>query len=256
MDLMNYEFNTYCLAERRVFLAHYQIITYSEISCGASCMDFSSHGKPFSLRLALSPARGILVIGSIGTGRFYLLKYLTITTYVPFITVFVNKFLDNFPKGFDSDDSEDVIFGEREGTIYSLLPNNEGSYYNSENYERDDSYDLDRKLDSQVKFLSMEDPVSSNLMEIDWFCLTLQFKLEKAMSPCIIWIPNIHDLDRNESNDLLLGILVNSLSSDSEKVAQDLCLYPDLMKKNDGITSYRLLENDYDLVHGVTRWEN
>ncbi|KEH16985.1 ycf2-like protein, partial [Medicago truncatula] len=34
---------------------------------------------------------------------------------------------------------------------------------------------------------------------------------------CIIWIPNIHDLDGNESNDLSLGLLVNSLSKDSEK---------------------------------------
>ncbi|CAI8596370.1 unnamed protein product [Vicia faba] len=159
-DLMNYEFNISCLAERRGY---------------------------FSDR------------------------------YVPFITVFVNKFLDNFPKGFNSDDSEDDMFDEREGTIYSLLPNNEGSCYNSDNYERDDSDDLDRKLDSQLKFLSMEDPASSNLIEIDCFYLTLQFELAKAMYPCIIWIPNIHDLDRNEPNVLSLGILVNSLSSDLEK---------------------------------------
>ena len=32
------------------------------------------------------------------------------------------------------------------------------------------------------------------------------------MSPCIIWIPNIHDLDVNESNYLSLGLLVNHLS--------------------------------------------
>ena len=29
------------------------------------------------------------------------------------------------------------------------------------------------------------------LSEIDRFYITLQFKLAKAMSPCIIWIPNI-----------------------------------------------------------------
>nr|YP_009241095.1 Ycf2 [Heptapleurum heptaphyllum]YP_009241115.1 Ycf2 [Heptapleurum heptaphyllum]AMK46217.1 Ycf2 [Heptapleurum heptaphyllum]AMK46224.1 Ycf2 [Heptapleurum heptaphyllum] len=68
--LMNYEFNTSCLAERRIFLAHYQTITYSQTSCGANSFNFPSHGKPFSLRLALSPSRGILVIGSIGTGRW------------------------------------------------------------------------------------------------------------------------------------------------------------------------------------------
>ena len=37
------------------------------------------------------------------------------------------------------------------------------------------------------------------------------------MSPCIIWIPNIHDLDVNESNDLSLGLLVNHLSRDCER---------------------------------------
>jgi len=68
--LMNYEFNTSCLAERRVFLAHYQTITYSQTSCGANSFHFPSHGKPFSLRLALSPSSGLLVIGSIGTGRW------------------------------------------------------------------------------------------------------------------------------------------------------------------------------------------
>nr|YP_009141474.1 hypothetical chloroplast RF21 [Lathyrus tingitanus]AIL56000.1 hypothetical chloroplast RF21 [Lathyrus tingitanus] len=219
-DLMNYEFNTSCLAERRVFLAHSQTITYSEIPCRPSCLDFPSHQKPFSLRLDLSLARGILVIGSITTGQSYLLKSLATTSYVPFITVFVNKFLDNFPKGFDTSYDEEDLFDKREGTIYSLLPDYEGSCYNPENYERDRSDDFDRKLDSRLKFLSMKDPVSTDIireMELDRFYLTLQFELVKAMSPCIIWIPNIHDLDRKESDDLSLGILVNSLSRDYEK---------------------------------------
>ncbi|MFQ6658919.1 hypothetical protein Gotur_028004 [Gossypium turneri] len=98
--LMNYKFNTSCLAERRIFLAHYQTITYSQTSCEANSFHFPSHGKPFSLRLALSPSRGILMIGSIGTGRSYLFKYLVTNSYVPFITVFLNKFLDNKLKGF------------------------------------------------------------------------------------------------------------------------------------------------------------
>ncbi|KAK1380827.1 hypothetical protein POM88_027571 [Heracleum sosnowskyi] len=83
---MNYEFNTSCLAERQIFLAHYQTITYSQTSCGANSFHFPSHGKPFSLCLALSPSRGILVIGSIGTGRSYLVKYLATNSHVPFIT--------------------------------------------------------------------------------------------------------------------------------------------------------------------------
>nr|YP_010173238.1 hypothetical chloroplast RF2 [Medicago secundiflora]QSJ48419.1 hypothetical chloroplast RF2 [Medicago secundiflora] len=218
-DLLNYEFNPSCLAERRIFLAHYQTITYSETQCSTNVLDFPSHGKPFSLRLALSPPRGILVIGSIGTGRSYLVKYLATNSYVPFITVSVNKFLDNYPKGFDisdiyDDEDDDDLFDEREGTIYSILPRNEDRCYNLDRYDND--Y-LDRNYDSHLEFLSMEDPIREDMEKLDRFFLTLQFELAKAMSPCIIWIPNIHDLDGDESNDLSLGLLANSLSRDSEK---------------------------------------
>nr|YP_009662146.1 hypothetical chloroplast RF21 [Mitella diphylla]YP_009662162.1 hypothetical chloroplast RF21 [Mitella diphylla]QCU47258.1 hypothetical chloroplast RF21 [Mitella diphylla]QCU47274.1 hypothetical chloroplast RF21 [Mitella diphylla] len=197
--LMNYEFNTSCLAERRIFLAHYQTITYSP--CGANSFHFPSHGKPFSLRLALSPSRGILVIGSIGTGRSYLVKYLATNSYVPFITVFLNKFLDNKPKGFliddiDIDDSDDIDASD----------------------DIDDSDDIDRDLDTELELLTMMNALTMDMMpEIDRFYITLQFELAKAMSPCIIWIPNIHDLDVNESNYLSLGLLVNYLSRDCER---------------------------------------
>nr|ATL61253.1 Ycf2 [Theligonum cynocrambe] len=193
--LMNYEFNTSCLAERRIFLAHYQTITYSQTSCGANSFHFPSHGKPFSLRLALSPSRGILVIGSIGSGRSYLVKYLVTNSYITFITVFLNKFLDNKPKGFliddiNIDDSEDI----------------------------DASDDIDRDLDTELELLTLMNALTMDMMPgIDPFYITLQFELAKAMSPCILWIPNIHDLDVNESNYLSLGLLVNHLSRDCER---------------------------------------
>nr|YP_010828164.1 putative chloroplast RF21 [Santalum spicatum]YP_010828172.1 putative chloroplast RF21 [Santalum spicatum]WFF45182.1 putative chloroplast RF21 [Santalum spicatum]WFF45190.1 putative chloroplast RF21 [Santalum spicatum] len=198
--LMNYEFHTSCLAESRIFLAHYQTITYSQTSCGANRFHFPSHGKPFSLRLALSPSRGILVIGSIGTGRSYLVKYLATNSYVPFITVFLNKFLDNKPKGFliDDIDIDDIDIDDSDGI--------------------DDSDDIDRDLDTELELLTRMNALTMDMMpEIDRFYITLQFELAKAMSPCIIWIPNIHDLDVNESNYLSLGLLVNYLSRDCER---------------------------------------
>nr|YP_009627453.1 Ycf2 [Tinospora cordifolia]QCC70900.1 Ycf2 [Tinospora cordifolia] len=190
--LINYEFNRSCLAERRIFLAHYQTITYSQTSCGANSFHFPSHGKPFSLRLALSPSRGILVIGSIGTGRSYLVKYLATNSYVPFITVFPNKFLDDKPKGYliddiDFDDSDDI--------------------------DDSDDDDLDTELLTMTNAITMYNMTP----KIDRFDITLQFELAKAMSPCIIWIPNIHDLSVNESNYLSLGLLVNYLSRDCER---------------------------------------
>nr|AEZ48737.1 hypothetical chloroplast RF2 [Molineria capitulata] len=195
--LMNYEFNRSCLAERRIFLAHYQTITYSQTSCGANSFHFPSHGKPFSLRLALSPSRGILVIGSIGTGRSCLVKYLATNSYVPFITVFPNKFLDDKPKGYliddiDIDDSDDIHI--------------------------DDSDDIHIDDDLDTELLTMTNVLTMYMTpKIDRFDITLQFELAKAMSPCIIWIPNIHDLYVNESNYLSLGLLENYLSRDCER---------------------------------------
>nr|QVO59399.1 Ycf2 protein [Aconitum scaposum]QVO59416.1 Ycf2 protein [Aconitum scaposum] len=197
-NLMNYEFNRSCLAERRIFLAHYQTITYSQTSCGANRFHFPSHGKPFSLRLALSPSRGILVIGSIGTGRSYLVKYLATNSYVPFITVFPNKFLDNRPKGYRIDDIniDDIHIDDSD--------------------DIDDSEDIDDDLDTEL--LTMTNALTMYMTpKIDRFDITLRFELAKAMSPCIIWIPNIHDLYANESNYLSLGLLVNHLSRDCER---------------------------------------
>nr|YP_010630747.1 hypothetical protein RF2 [Acalypha hispida]YP_010630767.1 hypothetical protein RF2 [Acalypha hispida]WBN97808.1 hypothetical protein RF2 [Acalypha hispida]WBN97809.1 hypothetical protein RF2 [Acalypha hispida] len=200
--LMNYEFNTPCLAERRIFLAYYQTTTYSQTSCGVNSFHFPSHGKPFSLRLALSPSRGILVIGSIGTGRSYLVKYLATNSYLPFITVFLNKFRDTKPVDFFSDDDESD--DEMDG---------------SDDIDVND--DIDRDFDTEPEFLtSMNEGSLLNIMEwreIDRFYITLQFELAKTMSPCIIWIPNIHDLNVKESNDLSLGLLVNYLSRDCER---------------------------------------
>ena len=119
-----------------------------------------------------------------------MVKYLAENSYVPFITVFLNKFLDNKPKGFLIDDSDDI----------------------------DLSDDIDRDLDTELELLTRMNALTMDMMlEIDRFYITLQFELAKAMSPCIIWIPNIHDLNVNESNYLSLGLLVNYLSRDCER---------------------------------------
>nr|QJQ75526.1 hypothetical chloroplast RF21 [Glycyrrhiza asymmetrica] len=209
--LMNYEFNTSCLAERRIFLAHYQTITYSQTPCGASSFDFPSHGKPFSLRLALTPPRGILVIGSIGTGRSYLVKYLAKNSYVPFITVVLNKSLETSLK-----DDEEIYDSEDEDFFDMAHCDDSDNIDDCDDIDYCD--DIDRYLDTELEFLTMMSSLPMDMVpEIDRFYITLQFELAKAMSPCIIWIPNIHDLDMNESNDLSLGLLVNYLSKNCER---------------------------------------
>ncbi|PHU22443.1 hypothetical protein BC332_07550 [Capsicum chinense] len=82
----------------------------------------------------------------------------------------------------------------------------------------DASDNIDRYLDTELELLTRMNGLTVDMMlEIDRFYITLQFKLAKAMSPCIIWILNIHDLNVNELNDLSLALLVNHLSKDCER---------------------------------------
>ncbi|KAF1898413.1 hypothetical protein Lal_00042105 [Lupinus albus] len=112
------------------------------------------------------------------------------------LIIFLNKFLDNKPKGFLIDDSDD----------------------SNDSDDSDDSDDIDRDPDTELDLLTMMNALTMDMIpEIDRFYIPLQFELAKAMSPCIIWIPNIHDLDVNESNYLSLGVLMNYLSGDCER---------------------------------------
>ncbi|KAL6556208.1 Protein Ycf2 [Orobanche gracilis] len=190
--LLNYEFNTSCLAERRVFLAHYQTITYLQTSCGTNTLHLPSHVKPFSLRLALSPSRGILVIGALGTGRSYLVKYLATNSYLPFITVFMNKF--PYQKSHFDENIEDNYGSDDIDYIDEIA----------------DSYDIDCDLvDTELEL------ITKDLMceELDLFDITFQLSVAKAMSPCIIWIPNIHDLTVNELKYLSFGLFLSERCS-------------------------------------------
>ncbi|KAL8224476.1 hypothetical protein R6Q57_019951 [Mikania cordata] len=70
----------------------------------------------------------------------------------------------------------------------------------------------------ELELLTSMNALTMSMMseDEDRLYITLQFELAKAMSPCIIWIPNIHDLDVNESNYFSLGLLVNLFSRDYE----------------------------------------
>ncbi|GJR86597.1 hypothetical chloroplast RF21 [Tanacetum coccineum] len=82
----------------------------------------------------------------------------------------------------------------------------------------DDIDASDDILDMELELLTSMNALTMDMMpeDEDQLYITLQFELAKAMSPCIIWIPNIHDLDVNESNYFSLGLLVNLLSRDYE----------------------------------------
>nr|YP_010411758.1 hypothetical chloroplast RF21 [Lophophora diffusa]URP30852.1 hypothetical chloroplast RF21 [Lophophora diffusa] len=215
-SLMNYEFNTSCLAERRVFLAHYQTMNYSQTSCGANSFHFPSHEKPFSLRVDLSPSKGILVMGSIGIGRSYLVKYLAANSYVPFITVFLNKVLDQT--------MIETFFQYNDVYIEKGLWTIGGD----DKLDLDDSYDSDVDVEEELEDLALDQDADHILFElekgIEPFNLVIQFEFVKIMSPCIIWIPNIHDLHLTKSNYLSRSLLVEYISKNCERSSTNLVI--------------------------------
>ncbi|KAL6492031.1 Protein Ycf2 [Orobanche gracilis] len=73
-----------------------------------------------------------------------------------------------------------------------------------------DSYDIDYDLvDTELEL------ITKDLMceELDLFDITFQLSVAKAMSPCIIWIPNIHDLTVNELKYLSFGLFLSKRCS-------------------------------------------
>nr|YP_010516322.1 hypothetical protein Ycf2 [Striga asiatica]YP_010516346.1 hypothetical protein Ycf2 [Striga asiatica]UXL88482.1 hypothetical protein Ycf2 [Striga asiatica]UXL88506.1 hypothetical protein Ycf2 [Striga asiatica] len=199
--LLNYEFNTSSLAERRVFLAHYQAITDSQTWCGTN-----PHETPFTLR-HLYPSSGILVIGSVGTGRSHLVKYLVANSYLPFITISLGECMENpyIPEEyyyFDEDYFEERFFGFQDSIIFDLLD----CLLDTEivNIRPLIEYigDIDDSdpIDASDLEMELEDIVENEDMWewgpiLDPTYITLQFYLAQTLAPCIIWIPDIHELE-------------------------------------------------------------
>jgi hypothetical protein len=158
------------------------IIRQSLIHKRVNSFHFRSHGKPFSLRLA-----------RYFSDRFYR-NWTILFGQIP-----SDKRLSSFHYGISEPDDN-----PKNHLIDDLDDNDE--------IPIDDSDDID-DLDTQLLTMT----TMYMRPKIDRFDIPLQFELAKAMSPCIIWIPNIHDLYVNESNYLSLGLLENYLSRDCER---------------------------------------
>jgi hypothetical protein len=158
-NLVNYPFRQFYLAENLIFLCFWQKIISSQKLCQVNNSKLIFHKQPAPLELILYSSKGILLIGSLQTGRSYLIKNLAANSFVPLIRISVNKLLYNKP---------DII---TESWMNILM----------ESLRR----------------------------------LSLILELAEKLSPCIIWIQNIHELNVNrltqnvESDPtFLLGILL------------------------------------------------
>nr|AND49411.1 hypothetical protein RF2 [Sphagnum portoricense] len=158
-NLSEFSFHQNDSAEKWISMALWQKVTFPQILWQAETFKLTFHRKPVPLQLRLSPPRGILLIGSLETGRSYLIKNIAADSFVPLIRISINRLLYNKP---------DVM---TESWMNILM----------ESLRR----------------------------------LSLILELAGRMSPCIIWIQDIHKLNVNcltqnvESDPtFLLGILL------------------------------------------------
>nr|QYB22628.1 hypothetical protein RF2 [Prumnopitys amara] len=181
------KFDQFGSAERSVFLAFYNKITSSQKYRWDNLS--SSRLKPFSLDLGRSSSyfsKRILLIGPMETGRSYLVKSLAADSYIPLIKISLRYFLpqrNDWKYEFHEEAEDPMLYVPSifEDTVENKL-------------ERKDIDDV-RVLRKHLLF-----------KRIQQFILALE--LAKAMSPCVIWIPNIHELF---FESYFLGILVERL---------------------------------------------
>ncbi len=156
-SLINYPFHKFYLAENLIFLSFWQKTT--SFLYIPRQFDTLKLKKPVPLELRLFSSQGILLIGSLETGRSYLIKNIAANSFVPLIKISINKLLYNKP---------DII------------------------------------TESWMNIL-MESLRRLNLI----------LELAEKLSPCIIWMQNIHELNVNRSTQnvesdptFLLGIFL------------------------------------------------
>ena len=140
-NLIYYPFDKFYLAENLVFLSFWQKTTSLYIPSQFYTLKSTCSKKPVPLELRLFSSKGLLLIGSLETGRSYLVKTIATNSFVPLIKISITKLLYNKP---------DII---TESWINILM----------ESLRR----------------------------------LNLILELSEKLSPCIIWMQNIHELNVN-----------------------------------------------------------
>jgi len=140
-SLINYPFHKFYLTENLVFLSFWQKTNSFYIPGQFDTLIATFSKKPVPLELRLFSSKGILLIGSLETGRSYLVKNIAANSFVPLIKISINKLLYNKP---------DII------------------------------------TESWMNIL-MESLRRLNLL----------LELAEKLSPCIIWMQNIHELNVN-----------------------------------------------------------
>nr|UFA48282.1 hypothetical chloroplast RF2 [Cryptomeria japonica var. sinensis]BAH73414.1 hypothetical chloroplast RF2 [Cryptomeria japonica]UFA48364.1 hypothetical chloroplast RF2 [Cryptomeria japonica var. sinensis]UFA48611.1 hypothetical chloroplast RF2 [Cryptomeria japonica var. sinensis]UFA48694.1 hypothetical chloroplast RF2 [Cryptomeria japonica var. sinensis] len=212
IGLMNSELNSLFLAEMPIFAAFYQKITSMPIHSS-----LSDQVRFYPLYPVPSLSNRILLIGPKETGRSYLAKSLAADSYLPLIRISPKSFLrqqkllSRYEPEYTSSAKKSYL--EHENILRSLgWSGRPKDVYEKAHYDR-----------KPHKFLydRVGDPNPPEYFARRVIQFVFALKLAKLMSPCVIWIPSIHEL-----NDyfFLIALLIELLGDpynaiDGEKEA-------------------------------------
>nr|YP_009380002.1 hypothetical protein [Chamaecyparis formosensis]BAX56529.1 hypothetical protein [Chamaecyparis formosensis] len=199
IGLMNSEINSLFLAEMPIFAAFYQKMT--SVPIRSSLYD---HVRFYPLYPVPSFSNRILLIGPKETGRSYLAKSLAADSYLPLIRISPKSFLrqqkllSRYEPEYTSSAKQSYL--EHENILRSLGWSGRPKEINeNEHYE---------KKPHKFLYKRGENPNPPEYFARRAIQFQFALKLAKLMSPCVIWIPSIHEL-----NDYfyLLALLVELL---------------------------------------------
>nr|YP_008082124.1 hypothetical chloroplast RF2 [Cunninghamia lanceolata]AGL10970.1 hypothetical chloroplast RF2 [Cunninghamia lanceolata] len=185
IGIMNYELKSLLPAEISIFAAFQQRITSMPIH--SSLLD---QVRFFPFYPMPSFSNRILLIGPRETGRSYLAKSLAADSYLPLIRISPNSFmrqqklLSRYEPEYTSSAQNSYL--EHENILMSM-----GWSGRPKDLLEKDHYDK-----KPHKFLhDREDPNPPEYFSKRVFQFMLALRLAKLMSPCVIWIPSIHEIN-------------------------------------------------------------
>nr|QBK33137.1 hypothetical protein Ycf2 [Taxus phytonii] len=213
IGLRNCELDSLFLAEKRVF-----DVFQHQINSLPTKRSLSDEVRFFPFYPALSLSNRILLIGPKDTGRSYLAKSLAADSYLPLIKISPKSFLDQekllITNVAEYTSAASKSYLEHEDIFLSM------------GWSRpDDVYD---KLYYQQKpknwyYQRDENDVSPEFFGRRYAQFVLALQLAKLMSPCVIWIPDIHEMDDFVYHTTVLGELLGDpplMDEDEEESIQ------------------------------------
>nr|YP_009259049.1 Ycf2 [Sequoia sempervirens]ALB37013.1 Ycf2 [Sequoia sempervirens] len=186
IGVMNSELNSLFLAEMPIFAAFYQKMTSMPIDSS-----LSDQVRFYPLYPVPSLSNRILLIGPKETGRSYLAKSLAADSYLPLIRISPKSFLRQrklLPR-YESEytSSAQQSYLEHENILRSLgWSGRPKDVYEKAHYD---------KKPHKFLYTRGEDSNPPEYFARRVIQFVFALKLAKLMSPCVIWIPSIHELN-------------------------------------------------------------